>query len=70
MKIAKDGIREESLIVDSVNIHGFSHERGVVYAEAVVKLIDVTGGKWEGSTSITIPVKLLRVAPPTPGEKA
>lgn len=58
MKIAHDGIREESLIVNSEHIHGFRHDRGYVQAEAIVKLVDAEGKSWIGNVKIRIPVEL------------
>ncbi len=57
MKIAENGVREESLIVHSEHIHGFSHERGYVEAEAVVKITDVEGKSWIGNVQVRIPVE-------------
>jgi len=56
VKIAQDGIKEESLIVNSEHIHGFSHENGYVEAEAVVKIVDIAGQSWVGSAQVRIPV--------------
>ena len=58
MKIAKDGVSEESLIVNSEHIYGFSSESGHVNAEAIVKIKDVAGRIWAGNLQVRIPVVL------------
>lgn len=57
VKVAEDGIREESLIVNSDVTDVLSSGTGRVWAEAVVRLIDAEGYEWTGDAHIEVPLK-------------
>lgn len=63
LKIAKDGIREESLIVNSDVTDVLGSGTGRVWAEAIVRLIDAEGYEWTGNAHMEVPLKRGRKTP-------